>query len=111
MLDSETAIAGLDQAVALVVPREMREALFIAAAHAWNTGEVTFDHDLAMAVDAVADILALPREEVIDLMIQEWLHASEGFVSVEDRPDIIFRPSHIRSAEQGMPTGVPPIDS
>lgn len=88
MSKPEKAIGRLDQAVALVVPREMREALFIAAAHAWNTGEVTFDHDLAMAVDAVADILALPRAEVIDLMIQEWLHASEGFVSVEDRPGL-----------------------
>ncbi|CDN94557.1 MULTISPECIES: hypothetical protein [Rhizobium/Agrobacterium group] len=106
----ETAI-GLDEAAALVVPREIREALFIAAAHAWNTGEVTFDHELARAVDAVADLLALTREEVVELMIQEWLHASEGFVSIENRPDIIFRPSHIRSAEQGMPTGAPPIDS
>jgi len=110
VLNPEIAIVGLDQAVALVVPREMREALFIAAAHAWNTGEVTFDHDLAMAVDAVADILALPRKEVIDLMIQEWLHASEGFVSVEDRPDIIFRPSHIRSGEQHLSPAPQPFD-
>ena len=110
MLNPEIAIVGLDQAVALVVPREMREALFIAAAHAWNTGEVTFDHDLAMAVDAVADILALPRKEVIDLMIQEWLHAPESLVSVEDRPDIIFRPSPIRSGEQHLSPAPQPFD-
>ena len=57
MSNTGQTVIGLDQAVALVVPREIRDALFIAAAHAWNTGEVSFDHELAKAVDAVADVL------------------------------------------------------
>lgn len=88
------------QAFALVVPREIREALFIAAAHAWNTGEITFRHDLAKAVDAVADVLSRSREEVVELMMQEWLHASEDFVFIDNRPSQIFRPLRIRFGEQ-----------
>ncbi|RAL96627.1 hypothetical protein [Agrobacterium sp. MS2] len=100
----------MDQAVALVVPREMRDALFIAAAHAWNTGEVTFDHELAKAVDAVADVLALSRDDVVEMMIQEWLHASEGFVSIEDRPSKTFRPSLSRAGGQAPIPAQQPID-
>lgn len=110
MSNTGQTVIGLDQAVALVVPREMRDALFIAAAHAWNTGEVTFDHELAKAVDAVADVLALSRDEVVELMIEEWLHASEGFVLIEDRPSKTFRPSRIRAGAQAPIPAHQPID-
>ena len=62
--------------------------------------------DIVVATYTIND----KRKEVIDLMIQEWLHASEGFVSVEDRPDIIFRPSHIRSGEQHLSPAPQPFD-
>ena len=94
------AAAALAQAVALVVPREIREALFIAAAHAWNTGEITFRHDLAHAVDAVADVISRSREEVVELMMQEWLYASEDFVFIDKGPSQILRPLRMRFGEQ-----------
>ncbi|WP_037149059.1 ribbon-helix-helix protein, CopG family [Rhizobium sp. YS-1r] len=64
------------EAAAKVVDPELMDALRQAAAHAWNTGEVKFDQQIASAIQAIAKELGVTRDEAVRLMVREWLEGN-----------------------------------